>query len=329
MPLKVFYMNPGVTPEIEGMVRECLPEGWELLLPGPGGDYAPALAACDFILIADQAVSAEHIAAAPGLRMIQHQGVGYERIDLAACRARGIPLALAPEGTTVAVSEHTLLLILAVYRCLITAVTAGRDGRWLQWELRGGSFELAGKCLGLVGFGRIGREVARRARAFDARVSYYDPVATVPPETGVERAATLQALFRSSDVVSLHLPLTSATRHTIDARTLGWLQPHAVLINTARGGLVNEAALVQALRCGRLAAAGLDVLEQEPPDPANPLLHLENVVVSPHIAAGTRDSFRAKMQAGLGNLTSFATGGPIRNVVPELADFQPAVNDRQ
>jgi phosphoglycerate dehydrogenase-like enzyme len=139
------------------------------------GEFQAGLASCDFILVADEAILAEHIGAAPRLRMIQHQGVGYERIDLKACRARGIPVALTPEGTSSAVAEHTLLLILAAYKHLIKASTALLTGRWLQWELRSTSFDLQGKSLGLVGMGRIGG-LWHSALWPSGQVFYVDPL---------------------------------------------------------------------------------------------------------------------------------------------------------
>src|SRR5439155_1647321 len=147
----VFYMNPSASEEVCQIIREQTPLGWHVTTPGVNGEFLTGLASCDFILVADQAILAEHIAAAPRLRMIQHQGVGYERIDLRACRSRGIPVAITPEGTSIGVAEHTLLLILASYKHLIKASTALQTGRWLQWELRSTSFDLQGKILGLVG----------------------------------------------------------------------------------------------------------------------------------------------------------------------------------
>jgi phosphoglycerate dehydrogenase-like enzyme len=329
----VFYLNPGVTPEVRAIIAENLPPGWTLLTPTAGVGFESELECCDFILVADHPISASHIAAAPRLKMIQHQGVGYERIDLEACRTRGIPVALTPEGTSIGVAEHTILLILALYKQLVTAATGVREGRWLQWALRDRSFELCGKTLGLIGFGRIGREVARRARAFEARVMYFDPdVAGQTPhpnplpasgERGraaggdVTAASSLDALLAAADIVSLHVPLNVGTRHLIDRQTLRRMKPGAVLINTSRGGLVDESALIEALRSGDLAGAALDVLEREPPPPDHPLLQLEQVLITPHIAAGTRDALHTKMRAAFANLTRFTRGEPLHHVVAE------------
>ena len=321
MSYTVFYLNPGVTEEVAAIIRGRMPDGWRLTTPAPGGDFAAGLRECDFILVADHAVTAEHIAAAPRLRMIQHQGVGYERIDLEACRAREIPVGLTPEGTSIGVAEHTLLLILAVYKQLVKAVIGAREGKWMQWELRGNSFELYGKTLGLVGMGRIGREVAGRALAFDANVIYYDPFVPQPVDLAARKVETLDEFLAAADIVSLHVPASGGNRHFINAETLAKMKPGALLINTSRGALVDEAALIEALRAGRLAGVGLDVLEKEPATPDNPLLHFENVIITPHIAAGTRDALATKMRAAFANLQRFTRGEPLHNLVPEPTDL--------
>jgi phosphoglycerate dehydrogenase-like enzyme len=321
MSCTVFYMNRRAPEEVCQIIRDQLPAGWVLATLATEGDYLTALAKCDFILVADEAIQAEHIAAAPHLRMIQHQGVGYERIDLEACRARRIPVALTFEGTSVPVAEHTLLLILALYRRLVVAATGVGQGRWMQWELRNTSFDLCGKQVGLIGMGRIGREVAKRCLAFGARVTYYDPAVPQVPELAVTRAESFEAFLRDADILSLHLPLTAENRLLINSRTLRLMKPSAVLINTSRGGLVDEAALTDALRAGVIRAAALDVLTREPPDPENPLLRMENVLITPHISAGTRDAFEAKMRTAIANLLRFARGEQVENVVPELRDL--------
>lgn len=317
----VFYLNPGATPEVCDIIREQMPSGWTLTSPSHPTDFTRELNACDFILVADHKITAEHLAAAPKLRMIQHQGVGYERIDLAACRARGIPVGLTPEGTSIGVAEHTILLILGFYKQLVKAANGVAHGKWMQWELRQNSFELAGKTLGLVGFGRIGREVAKRALAFDARVAFFDPLVSDIGHLTVTPCDSLAALLAQSDIVSLHMPLTPESRYLINETTLAQMKSGAVVVNSARGGLVKETALVEALRSGHLLGAALDVLETEPPTPDNPLLAMENVLITPHISAGTVDALRAKMTAAFANLQRFIDGERLLNVVPELADL--------
>jgi phosphoglycerate dehydrogenase-like enzyme len=314
----VLYVEP-LPEDLVALAREALPPGFRLeVVETP--ERAEVLAragAADAIVVAKTRVDEALLDAAPRLKLVQHQGVGYDNVDVAACRGRGVPVALTPEGTTIGVAEHTLLLILALYKRLRTAESALRAGGWPVWELRSGSFELAGKTVGLVGFGRIGREVGRRAVAFEARVVYYDPVRAAPETEAALGVAyrPLDDLLREAQVVSLHLPLTADTRGLIDARALALMRPDAVLINTARGPLVDEGALVRALAAGSIAGAGLDVFRQEPPAPDDPLLAMENVVLTPHIAAGTRDAWRTKMRAIAANLARVAAGEAPHNLV--------------
>lgn len=308
---RVVYLEV-VPPDTLEIVRSRLPACLSLDALPDGSDEATraALREADFCLVATHPLPADLIAAAPRLRLIQHQGVGHEHTDVAAARAAGVPVALCPEGTTIGVAEHTILLILALYKQLPRADRSVREGEWLQFGMRAGSYELAGKRLGLVGFGRIGQAVARRALAFEAQVCYYD---VLRPATAVEEE--LRASFRpfedllaECDIVSLHLPSTPQTHHLMDADALGRMKPGSVLVNTARGALVDTRALVDALRSGHLAGAALDVFEEEPPRPDDPLLTLPNVVLTPHIAAGSRDALVAKMDAAFANMLRVACG---------------------
>jgi phosphoglycerate dehydrogenase-like enzyme len=185
--------------------------------------------------------------------------------------------------------------------------------------LEGGVFELAGKTLGLVGLGRIGREVTKRARAFDMRVIYNDvfrPTPEVEKEIGVE-FRELEALLGEADIVSLHAPLTPETRNLINDRTLALMKPNAVLVNTARGPLVDAAALAAALRAGTIRAAAIDVFDPEPPSPENPLLGLDNVVLSPHMAGVTGESILRILAAALENCLRVGRGEAPLDVVTE------------
>jgi len=225
-------------------------------------------------------------------------------------------VALTPEGTTTGVAEHTLLLILAVYKQLLAAANGTRQGRWLQWELRSQSLELSGKTLGLVGFGRIGREVARRAAAFDAKIIYYDPALSTVPDPASERVDSLPALLARADIVSLHLPLDVTTRLIINAGALSRMKRGALLINTSRGGLIDETALGAALDSGQLGGAGLDVLTQEPPPSELAGLRRPNVLVTPHISAGTRDALITKMHNAFANMLRQTRGETPHHLVP-------------
>jgi phosphoglycerate dehydrogenase-like enzyme len=247
MGYSVVYWNRA-TEDVYDVIRGQLPAGWRLVtLQGDAKkEWREQIRDADFMIVADWPITAEDLAAAPKLRMIHHQGVGHERIDKQALKARGVPLALCPAGTTVGVAEHTILLILAVYKRLVVADTKMREGTWLQWGLRSTSFELCGKALGLVGFGRIGQAVAKRAHAFDARILYHDTFLPTPPAEakawGVESVG-LEELLRRADVVSIHVPTTDETRKFMNADRFAQMKRSAVFINTSRGAVVDEPAL--------------------------------------------------------------------------------------
>lgn len=223
--------------------------------------------------------------AQPRLRVVGRAGVGVDNIDVAAARQVGVIVVNAPLASTDAVAEHTLALMLALARHLPQADASLRRGEWRKSEFLG--TELGGKTLGLIGLGRIGAAVAERARALGMAVVAYDPLLS-PEEIAVRgaRPLGLQALLAEADYLSLHVPLTPETRGLLDAHALARLRPGARLVCTARGGLVDEAALLAALDTGRLAGAALDVFEEEPPRPG-PLLNHPALILTPHIAAQT------------------------------------------
>lgn len=287
-------------------IREALPAGCELVTPP---DCAKRIGELD-VLIAGK-VTREMIAAAQRVRLIQTPGVGYDGIDVEAAFERGVPVAYTICGNTDEVAEHTLLLMLAVSRRLVELDQALRAGRWMMWERRIESRNLAGKILGIVGLGRIGRAVARCATAFGMIVQYTDPT-----ESGDLPRRPLDPLLETSDYVSLHVPLSPATRGLLGAARIGAMKQGAILINTARGEIVDEPALVEALRKGRLAGAGLDVFAHEPPAADHPLLALPNVVVTPHVASGTIDSLRRKAAWYSHNIERVMSGQEPLDLVP-------------
>jgi D-3-phosphoglycerate dehydrogenase len=221
----------------------------------------------------------------PGCGAIVRTGSGTDNVPVEAATQRGIVVANTPDALTEAVSDHAIGLLFAVLRRITLQDRLVRGGvwdrrrAWPHWSPRG-------RTLGLVGFGRIARAIARKLSGFEMKVLAYDPL--VSSESAAAEGASvvgLDEVLSRADVISLHCPLTAQTRHLIDEGALRQMKPSAVLLNTARGPVVDEGALAAALAEGRIAGAGLDVLEQEPPDPANPLLRLDNVVVTPHMAA--------------------------------------------
>lgn len=275
------------------------------------------LAQADYLLVAAERVDEELIAGAPRARLIQKTGVGTDNIDVRAAASRGLPVANTPGSNSVGVAELTVLLILALYRKLLTLDAATRRGEWPMWTFRTSSFEMSGKIHGLIGFGSIGREVARRSQAFGTEILYFDnfrPNAEEEKELGAT-FVPLEDLLRRSDIISLHVPLMPETRHLVGAEELAMMKPEAVLVNVARGGVIDEAALTDALREERIAGAALDVWEREPVNPDNPLLRLENVVATPHIGAGTRDTLARVLETAFGNITRVSRGEPPLHVV--------------
>jgi phosphoglycerate dehydrogenase-like enzyme len=281
-----------------------------------------------------RSIRGEHLdVAGPVLRLVQVQGGGAHRVDLEAARSRGIAVAVMPSRGAIAVAEHTLSLMLALARQTVRGHRETAEGayrrhsieplatsetviafNWLQYKDVG---ELYGKTLGLLGFGEIGQEVARRARAFGMTVLYHKR-RPLPGEVEAEmevRYTGLEELLRESDWVSLHAPHTPETERLLDERKLALLKPTAFLINTARGGLVDEEALARALEKGRIAGAGLDVFVKEPLPADHPFTRLPSVVLSPHLGGGAGGGHRRHVEDIIQNVARFARGEPPLNRV--------------
>lgn len=276
-------------------------------------EIVPRVAGADVVLTNKAVVGREAIEALPDLKYIGVLATGYNCVDTAAARARGIPVCNVPEYSTPNVVQATFALLLELTNHVGHHAQTVRAGRWsacpdfCYWD--GDLVELAGLTLGIVGYGRIGQGVAAVGRAFGMRILAHRRTAGTAPE-----CVDLETLLRESDVVSLHCPLTTETKELIDARRIGLMKPSALLVNTARGPLVNEADLAKALDAGRLAGAGLDVLSVEPPPASNPLLTAKNCIITPHVAWATRNARRRLLEITAGNLRAFAAGTP-RNVV--------------
>jgi D-3-phosphoglycerate dehydrogenase len=244
-------------------------------------EYLERCGEADALLVQYGAVTRRVLEGLPRLRVVVRYGVGVDGIDLEAATDHGVPVVNVPDYGTDEVANHAVALLLALARKLARLDRQTRSGAWDVFRV-GPVTRLAGQTVGIVGCGRIGSAVARKLGGFDLRLLGCDPhITTVPP--GVQPVA-FERLVNESDYVTIHCPLTAETRHLFDAESLGWMRPTAVLINTARGGIVDTAAVVDALREGLLAGAGLDVLEEEPLDPASPLLRMEQVIVTPHAA---------------------------------------------
>jgi D-3-phosphoglycerate dehydrogenase / 2-oxoglutarate reductase len=258
-------------------------------------DLASIIGEFDAIIIRSAtSLDAELIGRAGRLKVIGRAGVGVDNVDVDAATRRGIVVANAPEATVVSAAEHTLALLLAVARNVPQAHAALKQGAWERSRFAG--IELAGKTLGVLGLGRIGRQVARRALAIGLRVVAYDPYVSLERfrELGVEPAPAPEDVYREADLITLHLPLNEETRGLLDKDAFAQMRDGVRIVNAARGGLLDEEALADAIRSGKVAGAALDVFEEEPY--SGPLLELEQVVVTPHLAGSTSE---AQDRAGL------------------------------
>lgn len=302
-------------PAVQHAVRECVPEGWSIAFAESYDDsHQRALASnADVIVPGWAAVDAAMLAAAPKLRMIQKWGIGLDRIDLDAVERAGLTLAITAGANASVVAEHAVMLMLAVYRRLSMVDRATREGRWLFNEMRGICQRLGGKTVGLVGFGHIGQMLAKKLAGFEVSILYTD-LARCDAETEERlgaRFVSLEDLLAQSDVVSLHVPGGDENRHMIDVEALASMKRGAILINVSRGELVDEAALVDAIRSGQLMGAGLDVFDPEPPLRGNPLLHLDEIVFTPHTAGSVLDNVPNVARHAFGNIVKFLAGEPL------------------
>jgi D-3-phosphoglycerate dehydrogenase / 2-oxoglutarate reductase len=277
-------------------------------------DLASVIGGYDAIVIRSATqLTAELIGRGERLKVIGRAGVGVDNVDVAAATRRGIVVANAPESTVVSAAEQTIGLLVALARNIPQAHAALKQGRWER--SRWGGIELDGKLLGVVGFGRIGQQVARRALGLGMRVTAFDPFVGEERfrEIGVEHAGTLAELFAEADVVTLHSPLTPETERMIDAGAIAQMKDGARIVNAARGALLDEDALIEAIRSGKLAGAALDVFSSEPY--SGPLLELDEVVVTPHLAASTDE---AQDRAGVivaEQVAAALEGGLVTNAV--------------
>lgn len=269
------------------------------------------IAAADAISVRTTAIPASLIARGNRLRTVARHGVGYDAVDVAALTARKIPLTITSGANAVSVAEHALALMLAVAKRITDLDATLKGGTWGQLAGRP-MVELSGRSVLVIGHGRIGSRVAKLCAAFGMRVLVSDPHVAQGAITaaGHTPVADLDAALAQADVVSIHVPKTAETTDLIDARRLAKLPAHAILVNTARGGIVNEPALIAALREAKLLGAGLDVFETEPAARDNPLFRLSNVVVSAHLAAATQEGIRRMGMQCAQNILDVLDGRP-------------------
>lgn len=299
---------------------ERLREAGEVAL-GFGDDAVPYAVVADRVtgvLLRTATFGRAEIEAAPRLRVIARHGVGVDTVDLVAASEGGVPVTIAAEANAQAVAEHVFALLLAVTRQVVAADDAVRAGAWTTARPALVGSELSGRRLGLLGCGRIGRRVARIAHAFGMSVRVCDPaVDDAEAVTLGVQPVSRDVLLATSDVLSLHLPLTPETRGIVDAAAIAALPRGAILVNTARGALVDEDALVRALESGQLGGAGLDVVAEEPLLPRDPLACAPGLVLSPHIGGQTAESLRRVALQAAESICDAYAGRSLRHVVNE------------
>ncbi|HEX4033606.1 MAG TPA: D-glycerate dehydrogenase [Solirubrobacteraceae bacterium] len=278
---------------------------WDGAMPPTPDALRKAVADAEGLLcLLTERIDTQLLDAAPRLRAIANFAVGTDNIDLTLTRARGIPVGVTPDVLTEATADLAFALLLSAARRLPEAAAAARDGEWRTWEPAGwlGS-DVQGATLGIVGFGRIGRAMARRAEGF---------AMTVRSTADTD----LNTLLATSDFLSLHCPLSDGTRHLIDATALARMKRTAILVNTARGGVIDQAALIEALRSGTIAAAAIDVTDPEPPPPGDPIFDTPNLLVVPHIGSATRTARARMTELSVENLLAGLAGLPMPNPAP-------------
>jgi D-3-phosphoglycerate dehydrogenase len=310
----IAFLTP-MAPETRAVLKSLVPNGFEMIFANSNdrSEHQRMLTTAEYIFVSATDIDGDLIRSAPRLKMIQKWGVGIDRIDLQAAAEKGITVAITNGANAIPVAEHTIMLILATLRKLPLAHNSLIQGQWLTAKLRAMCFQLEGKTVGLFGFGNIAQAVSKRLAGFNVRILYHSrtPVSsTMEQDLGVSWV-DLDTLFMQSDILSIHATLNSESRHIINAEALRRMKPSAILINTSRGDLVDEAALIQALQNGHLRGAGLDTFSTEPLSKDSPLLNMDQVVVTPHSGASVFEVVAKIGEHAMSNILRFERGLPL------------------
>jgi glyoxylate reductase len=312
---KVFVTRRIPAASLDRIVQQCDAEVWPEQLPPPHEVLRQKVAGCDGLvsLLTDR-IDAALLDAAPRLKVVSNYAVGFNNVDVAAATARGVAVGNTPGVLTDATADLAFCLLIAAARRLVEGHDYSRAGRWKTWEPLGHlGQDLAGRTLGVVGMGRIGFALARRCRAgWDMKVLYHDVYRSEKAEQELgAKQVDFDTLLRESDFVSVHTDLNEKTHGLFNAARFSQMKPTAVFVNTARGPIVVEKDLIEALRSGTIFAAGLDVTDPEPPAPDSPLLQLPNLIVAPHIASATVGTRNAMAEICANNLLAGLAGQPL------------------
>ena len=303
------------------LIRSVTPsDRYELmtLIDGSIEERRRLLSEAELIIVGGAKMTAEDAETASKCRLVLHQGVGYhDTVATDVLMKRQIRLAVTPQGTSEGVAEHAIMMMLATGRRLAFCDSELREGRWHSNTFRSSVRQLFGSTVGIIGFGRIGKQVAKRLIGFDTKTIYTDLLEMAPEiESELKSARVdIDTLLTESDFVTLHVPLTELTHHLIDEVALNKMKTGATLINCARGPVVSEVALIAALKSGHIGGAGLDVFEVEPPATPNPFAGFANVVLTPHYAPGTRDTMLVKFKEIFANADRFFSGERMENEI--------------
>lgn len=318
MPTVAFFTL--LDPDVAKLIIDCAPRGWTINihpLSISDDDKIVILKDADFLLLFPGEISNRVLISSPNLKLIQLISAGFDRIDIKTCKELGIPIANNGGANAIDVAEYTLALILAFYRHIIEQDQNARTGNWEYSTPTLNFYTINGKTAGIVGLGKIGKHVAKLLSSFGAKVLYYDPI-RLSEETEQQLGVTyteLDNLIRESDIISLHVPITDRTRDLISAHEFSLMKPTTLLVNTCRGKVVDERELISALQDKRILGAALDVLDKEPPDKDNPIRKMGNVILTPHIAGKTRDSWSRRGNFVFQNMTRVWNGEPPLSII--------------
>jgi len=305
------------------IARELAPPGIDMIITrADTPEFRAALPEAEYLVgLGEVKMDDAFYKSAPKLKLIQLLSAGYDRVDIEAARRARVPVSNNGGANAIAVAEHAIMLMLAVCRRLVWQHSMTASGRWRGNDVANVRlYELHGRTLGIIGLGNIGKKVARMAQAFGLTVQYFDIqrlTEDAADALGV-RFRLFDEVLRTSDIVSLHVPLTPQARHMMGAAQFAKMKPTAYLINTCRGPVVDEKALIEALNNNTIAGAGIDVFDQEPPPADNPLFSMANVVVTPHFAGPTWDNQQARFRNGFDNVQRVARGEKPLWIIPEL-----------
>lgn len=302
-------------PDVVEKEDSILPEGLEIIRPKSRTDKAEHLemmAKADYLIAGGVPITREYMQAAPNLKMIQKWGIGVDKIDCKAAEELGIAVSITAGANAIPVAELAVGLMFAVNRKIPYVDSQMRKGRWLKTEMRPLCYMLSGKKVGLLGIGNIARQVAKMMRGFSVEVLYYDiyPLSAEMEKELNVRYVDFETLVRESDILSVHVPMTESTKGMLGAEQFRQMKKTAIVINTARGGVIDEAALVEALKNGEIRGAGLDSYKVEPVELENPLLQLDNVVLTSHNGGGVIDNVLYVTEHAYDNIVRHMNGEP-------------------